>query len=69
MAHWQLLVSKAEYVSVLLLFRLLISFLLCCFTDFLSTMVLLKVSEADCTTIDMAITIGTDGISLCIRNR
>ena len=69
MAHWQLLVSKAEYVSVLLLFRLLISFLLRCFTDFLSTMALLEVSEANCTAIDTAITIWTDGISLHIKNR
>ena len=48
-----------------------ISFLLhCqCFTDFISTMALLEVSEANCTAIDTAITIRKDSISLCINNR
>jgi len=61
--------QEAEYRSILLLFCLLISFFLSCFTGFPSPMALLEISEPDCTTIDMAITIRADSISLCVKNR
>ena len=59
--------QKAEYYSVLLLFRILISFLLCRVTDSRSTMALLDIGRPDShPTIYTATTICTECEALCI---
>ena len=51
--------QEVEYVSVLPLFCLLISFFLCSFADFRSPMTFFKIGNTDCTTIYTVITIWT----------